>query len=178
MRSWPGLARAGPAVWGIWDKDEGLGVRMVVIRVLREAGADAGVPLPGYATAGAAGADLRANFPDRGQVALAPGARVLVPTGLRLEIPEGYEVQIRPRSGLALKHGIVLPNSPGTIDWDYRGPLGVIVMNAGDEAFVIAHGDRIAQMVVAPVVQARFETVAGLSESARGEGGFGSTGIG
>ena len=143
------------------------GEKMVTIRVMREPEADPAVALPAYATEGAAGADLRANLPDRGELVLAPGARALVPTGLRLEIPEGYEVQIRPRSGLALKHGIVLPNSPGTIDWDYRGPLGVIVMNAGDEAFVIAHGDRIAQMVVAPVVQARFETVAGLSESAR-----------
>lgn len=150
---------------------------MVTIRVLREDGADPAVPLPAYATAGAAGADLRANLPDRGEMVLAPGARALVPTGLRLEIPEGYEVQIRPRSGLALKHGITLPNSPGTIDWDYRGPLGVIVMNAGSEPFVIAHGDRIAQMVVAPVVQARFDLVDGISDSDRGTGGFGSTGV-
>lgn len=99
-----------------------------------------------------------------------------MPTGLRLEIPQGYEVQIRPRSGLALKHGITLPNAPGTIDSDYRGPLGVIVMNAGDAPFEIAHGDRIAQMVVAPVLQARFHLVDSLSDSARGSGGFGSTG--
>ncbi|MBB93521.1 MAG: dUTP diphosphatase [Rhodobacteraceae bacterium] len=151
---------------------------MVTIRVLREPGADEAVPLPGYATAGAAGADLRANLADRGVLELARGARVLVPTGLRLEIPDGYEVQIRPRSGLALKHGIVLPNAPGTIDWDYRGPLGVIVMNMGDGPFVVAHGDRIAQMVVAPVVRAVFEPVGALSESARGAGGFGSTGVG
>ncbi|APZ51931.1 dUTP pyrophosphatase [Salipiger abyssi] len=133
--------------------------------------------LPSYATGGAAGADLRANFVDRGEIALAPGARALVPTGLRLAIPEGWEVQIRPRSGLALKHGITLPNSPGTIDSDYRGPLGVIVMNAGSEPFVIAHGDRIAQMVAAPVVQAGFDLVETLPETARGAGGFGSTGV-
>jgi dUTP pyrophosphatase len=133
--------------------------------------------LPAYATAGAAGADLRANFPDRGAVTLAPGARALVPTGLCIAVPRGYEVQVRPRSGLALKYGITLPNSPGTIDSDYRGPLGVIVMNAGDEPFEIEHGARIAQMVVAPVVQARFEAVARLQETARGAGGFGSTGV-
>ena len=154
------------------------GEKMVTIRVMREPEADPAVALPAYATEGAAGADLRANLPDRGELVLAPGARALVPTGLRLEIPEGYEVQVRPRSGLALKHGITLPNSPGTIDWDYRGPLGVIVMNAGAEPFVIAHGDRIAQMVVAPVVRARFETAGALSDSVRGDGGFGSTGVG
>ena len=116
--------------------------------------------LPDYETEGAAGADLRANFADgaRDGVVLAPGERALVPTGLRLAVPEGYEVQLRPRSGLALKHGITLPNSPGTIDSDYRGPLGVIVMNAGSAPFEVTHGMRIAQMVIAPVVQARFET--------------------
>lgn len=150
---------------------------MVVIRVIHDEGADRDVPLPSYETAGAAGADLRANLPDRGRLELQPGARTLVPTGLRLEIPLGYEVQIRPRSGLALKHGITLPNSPGTIDSDYRGPLGVIVMNAGEAPFVINHGDRIAQMVVAPVLQASFDLVEVLSETARGGGGFGSTGV-
>ncbi|GAA6200994.1 dUTP diphosphatase [Aquicoccus sp. SU-CL01552] len=149
---------------------------MVAIRVIHEAEADRDIPLPGYETPGAAGADLRANLPDRGEIELDPGARALVPTGLRIEIPDGYEVQIRPRSGLALKHGITLPNSPGTIDSDYRGPLGVIVMNAGDAPFRIAHGDRIAQMVVAPVVQARFDLAEDLSDTARGAGGFGSTG--
>ena len=99
-----------------------------------------------------------------------------MPTGLRLAIPAGYEVQLRPRSGLALKHGITLPNTPGTIDSDYRGPLGVIVMNAGSEPFTIAHGDRIAQMVVAPVVQAALQVVEDLDETLRGVGGFGSTG--
>ena len=149
---------------------------MVTIRVRYDDGADRDIPLPSYETAGAAGADLRANLPDRGQVELAPGMRALIPTGLRIEIPEGFEVQLRPRSGLALKHGITLPNSPGTIDSDYRGPLGVIVMNAGQEVFTVSHGDRIAQMVVAPVLQARFELTGALSETARGAGGFGSTG--
>ncbi|THD76961.1 dUTP diphosphatase [Thalassobius vesicularis] len=154
---------------------------MVTVALMWTEEADRGLPLPSYETAGAAGADLRANFDaarrDEG-VVLAPGARALVPTGLKLEIPQGYEVQIRPRSGLALKHGITLPNSPGTIDSDYRGPLGVIVMNAGDQSFHIAHGDRIAQMVVAPVVQAAFVMAGALSETDRGEGGFGSTGRG
>lgn len=149
---------------------------MILIRVMYDAGADQAVPLPAYETPGAAGADLRANLLDRGTVVLTPGERALVPTGLRIEIPQGYEVQIRPRSGLALKHGITLPNAPGTIDSDYRGPLGVIMMNAGQEVFEIAHGDRIAQMVVAPVLQACFELAEGLSDTARGAGGFGSTG--
>ncbi|WP_083096392.1 dUTP diphosphatase [Pseudophaeobacter leonis] len=149
---------------------------MVEIRMIFDRGADQSLPLPSYETAGAARADLRANLPDRGTLTLAPGGRALVPTGLRLAIPQGYEVQLRPRSGLALKHGITLPNSPGTIDSDYRGPLGVIVMNAGDADFEIAHGDRIAQMVVAPVLQAQFTQVAELDTSARGSGGFGATG--
>uniref|UniRef100_UPI003B525CA9 dUTP diphosphatase n=1 Tax=Roseovarius indicus TaxID=540747 RepID=UPI003B525CA9 len=151
---------------------------MVTVRFVWDEGADRSLGLPSYESAGAAGADLRANLPDRGFVELAPGARGLVPTGLRLAIPEGYEVQIRPRSGLALKHGVTLPNSPGTIDSDYRGPLGVIVMNAGQEPFRIEHGMRIAQMVVAPVVQAEFELAESLDDTARGEGGFGSTGAG
>ncbi|WP_456386752.1 dUTP diphosphatase [Profundibacter sp.] len=153
---------------------------MILIKLLWIEGADQTLGLPTYETAGSAGADLRANFADadRGGLVLEAGARALVPTGLRLEIPAGYEVQIRPRSGLALKHGITLPNSPGTIDSDYRGPLGVILLNAGTEPFAINHGDRIAQMVVAPVVQARFEVAEALDETARGEGGFGSTGRG
>ncbi len=148
------------------------------IEMMWDAGADQSLGLPSYASAGAAGADLRANFPDRAELVLAAGARALVPTGLRFAIPEGFEVQIRPRSGLALKHGITLPNAPGTIDSDYRGALGVIVLNAGQDSFTIAHGDRIAQMIVAPVVRADFELVEQLSETARGEGGFGSTGRG
>ncbi|PWR01328.1 dUTP diphosphatase [Meridianimarinicoccus roseus] len=141
--------------------------------------ADRAVPLPSYATAGAAGADLRANLPGELRatgITLAPGARALVPTGLRLAIPAGYEVQLRPRSGLALKHGLTLPNSPGTIDSDYRGPLGVIVQNGGDTPYTIAHGDRIAQLVVAPVLQASFTLAETLDDTARGSGGFGSTG--
>lgn len=149
----------------------------VAISFQWEEWADRVLGLPVYATAGAAGADLRANLADRGELVLLPGARALVPTGLRIAIPEGYEVQVRPRSGLALKHGITLPNAPGTIDSDYRGALGVILMNAGGEDFVIAHGDRIAQMVVAPVVRAVFREAA-LDETARGTGGFGSTGRG
>ncbi|MEJ6479342.1 MAG: dUTP diphosphatase [Octadecabacter sp.] len=149
---------------------------MTVISVSWVEGADQSLPLPCYQTSGAAGADVCANLPDRGRLILAAGARALVPTGLGVQIPEGFEMQVRPRSGLALKHGITLPNSPGTIDSDYRGPLGVIVMNAGEADFVIKHGDRIAQLVVAPVVQARFELAEGLDETARGMGGFGSTG--
>ena len=151
---------------------------MVTINCVWDDGADQGLGLPSYESEGAAGADLRANFPasQREGITVAPGARVLVPTGLRVAIPQGYEVQLRPRSGLALKHGITLPNSPGTIDADYRGPLGVIILNAGDAPFHIEHGMRIAQMIVAPVVQARLRIVELLDETTRGAGGFGSTG--
>lgn len=148
-----------------------------VIRIVRIEGADPALPLPAYASAGAAGADLRADL-GGGSVELAPGARSLIPTGLRLAIPEGWELQIRPRSGLALKQGITLLNTPGTIDSDYRGPLGVILVNLGEAPVTIAHGDRIAQMVVAPAPQARFELVEVLDETERGGGGFGSTGRG
>jgi dUTP pyrophosphatase len=151
---------------------------MVAIRVIREEGADTSVPLPSYETSGAAGADVRANLPEGASIFLEPGQRALVPTGLRIEIPAGYEVQVRPRSGLALKHGITLPNTPGTIDSDYRGPLGVIVMNAGQDRFEVTHGERIAQLIVAPVLQATFELTETLGETARGSGGFGSTGRG
>ena len=150
-----------------------------VILVLRDDGADPAIPLPTYATAGSAGADIRANLPpdqrERGFI-LDAGQRAIVPTGLRIEVPPGYEVQIRPRSGLAVNHGITLPNTPGTIDSDYRGPLGVALINLSDRAYTVAHGERIAQMIVAPVLQARFEPVEALSDSARGTGGFGSTG--
>lgn len=139
--------------------------------------ADRNLGLPAYQTAGAAGADLKANLPDRGAVDLDPGARVLVPLGYAMAIPEGYEVQFRMRSGLALRHGLILPNAPATIDSDYRGDLKVIVMNCGTEPVRIAHGDRIAQMVVAQVVQARLRAVEDLDQTARGAGGFGSTGI-
>ena len=153
---------------------------MVTVRLIWDKGADQSLGLPAYETPGAAGADLRANFPEdaRDGVVIAPGARSLVPTGLRVAIPPGYEVQLRPRSGLALKNGITLPNTPGTIDSDYRGPLGVIVMNAGAEPFHVTHGMRIAQMIVAPVVQAAFDLVEALDDTARGSGGFGSTGRG
>ncbi|PIE13373.1 MAG: dUTP diphosphatase [Rhodobacterales bacterium] len=151
---------------------------MVRVEVMRDEGFDADIPLPSYETPGAAGADLRANFADGQGIRLEPGARVLIPTGLRVAIPEGYEIQIRPRSGLALKHGITLPNTPGTIDSDYRGPLGVILLNAGDAPFDVAHGERIAQMVLAPVIHADFAEVTALDQTARGAGGFGSTGRG
>jgi dUTP pyrophosphatase len=131
-----------------------------------------GLPLPAYATPGAAGMDVVAAE----DVTLAPGARHAVATGFSLAIPEGYEVQVRPRSGLALKHGISVPNTPGTIDSDYRGELKVILINHGAEPFPIHRGDRIAQLVLAPVTLAAWQEVAELDETARGAGGFGSTG--
>ncbi len=135
-----------------------------------------GLPLPSYATAGAAGMDLLAAVAE--PVVLLPGARVLVPTGLRIALPRGYELQVRPRSGLALKHGIILPNSPGTVDEDYRGELGVIVLNAGQAPFTIERGMRIAQAVVAPVTRVAWAECDELDETQRGAGGFGSTGTG
>lgn len=149
------------------------------IQITFTEGADHAFALPSYETPGAAGADVRANLaaPDRDQgLELAPGARVLVPTGLRVEIPAGFEMQVRPRSGLALKHGVTLVNTPGTIDSDYRGPLGVILINLGQDSFVVSHGDRIAQLVIAPVVQGAFVQTKALSDTSRGSGGFGSTG--
>ncbi|RNF33352.1 dUTP diphosphatase [Paracoccus methylarcula] len=148
------------------------------IRIKRLEGADSALPLPAYETAGAAGADLRANFPQgaRDGMELAPGQRALIPTGLILEIPAGWEVQVRPRSGLALKHGVSLVNAPGTIDSDYRGPLGVILINLGEAPYRVSHGDRIAQIVIAPAPQARFTEVRNVVATARGAGGFGSTG--
>ena len=133
-----------------------------------------GLPLPAYATPGAAGCDLLAAVD--GAVTLAPGTRALVPTGLLIAVPAGYELQIRPRSGLALKHGIMVANSPGTIDEDYRGELQVIVLNAGTEPFVIERGMRIAQAVLAPVVRAEWVEVEALDATMRGTAGFGSTG--
>ncbi len=141
-------------------------------------GHDPTVPLPLYETDGAAGADIRANFRSdhaEGRT-LSPGERALVPTGLAVAIPQGFEMQIRPRSGLALKQGISLVNSPGTIDSDYRGPLGIILINHGQDAVHISHGDRIAQIVIVPISQARFSVVDELDETERGHGGFGSTG--
>ena len=148
---------------------------MTTIKLCWADGADRSLPMPAYESAGAAGADLRANLPE-GPVTLAPGARTLISTGLHMAIPQGFEVQIRPRSGLALKHGITLINSPGTIDSDYRGIVGVIMGNMGQEAFTVEHGMRIAQMVVAPVMQAGFDLADSLDETPRGAGGFGSTG--
>lgn len=131
-------------------------------------------PLPEYATPLSAGVDLRADLPE--PLTLAPGERRLIPTGLRIALPRGYEAQIRPRSGLALKHGITVLNSPGTIDADYRGPIGVILINLGQEPFVVNPGERICQMVVATISQAEWQPVASLDETERGEGGFGHTG--
>ena len=135
------------------------------------------LPLPAYETTGAAGLDLRAALPG-GPLRLEPGERLLVPTGLVLELPVGTEGQVRPRSGLALRHGVTLLNTPGTIDADYRGEVGVILINHGREAFAIQHGDRIAQLVVAAVLQAEIVEANELSETERGAGGFGSTGMG
>lgn len=135
-----------------------------------------GLPLPAYATAGAAAMDLLAAV--GAPVVLPPGGRALIPTGLRVALPAGHEWQIRARSGLALKHGIALPNAPGTIDEDYRGEVGVILLNTGSEPFVVERGMRIAQAVLAPVTRGVFEEVVVLPETARGSGGFGSTGQG
>lgn len=134
-----------------------------------------GAILPSYQTAGAAGADVCACLSQ--PIVLEPGARAMVPTGLSFEIPYGYEIQVRPRSGLAAKNGVTVLNSPGTIDSDYRGEVKVILINLGSEPFAIAHGDRIAQLIVAPVEQAQFHVVESLSSTQRGQGGFGSTGV-
>lgn len=143
---------------------------MIAIRIRNTSSND----LPEYATPGAAGMDLRANLET--PVVLQPLERRLVPTGLFMEIPHGYEVQIRPRSGLAFKHGITVLNSPGTIDSDYRGEVGVLLVNLSQEAFTIEHGERIAQMVVAQHAHVSWEPVSELSATDRGAGGFGSTG--
>jgi dUTP pyrophosphatase len=135
----------------------------------------ADLPLPAYATAGAAGLDLQAALAE--PMVLEPGAWVLVPTGLQIALPEGFEAQVRPRSGLAAKHAVTVLNSPGTVDADYRGEVKVILINHGREAFVIEHGMRIAQMVVAPVTQIAWQEVAELPGTDRGAGGFGSTGV-
>lgn len=156
----------------------------VAVGIARLPGSDPAVPLPAYATAGAAGMDIAANLPAEareGGIVLAPGARALVPTGLALALPPGYEMQLRPRSGLALREGIALVNAPGTIDADYRGEVGVIVINHGRAPVTIAHGMRIAQMVLAPVTRAAWAEVAApgaLGATGRGAGGFGSTGTG
>ncbi|MFO1088699.1 MAG: dUTP diphosphatase [Hyphomicrobiales bacterium] len=136
-----------------------------------------GIALPDYATEGAAGLDLRAAVPGDTPVTLPPKGRALIPTGLALALPRGYEGQVRPRSGLALKHGVTCLNTPGTIDSDYRGEVGVILINHGTKPFVIRRGERIAQLVVAPVIRAMLTEVDDLDGTARGRGGFGSSGV-
>ncbi|HUA78161.1 MAG TPA: dUTP diphosphatase [Acetobacteraceae bacterium] len=148
-----------------------MSVRISVLRLPH--GTD--LPLPAYATDGAAGMDLLAAVTD--PLVIPPSGRSLVPTGLRIALPPGFELQVRPRSGLALRHGIVLPNSPGTIDADYRGEIQVILLNMGDAPFTVTRGMRIAQAVVAPVLRAAWHEVGTLEPTARAEGGFGSTGI-
>lgn len=136
-----------------------------------------GLDLPAYETKGAAGMDLRAALKDGVTLTLAPGKRALVPSGFIFEIPEGFEAQLRPRSGLAFKHGITCLNSPGTVDSDYRGEVKMLLINHGEEPFEITHGMRIAQVVIAPVTQVRVAEITEVSETARGAGGFGSTGV-
>jgi len=136
------------------------------------------LPLPAYATAGAAGFDIRACLPEEEPVVLQPGERALIPTGFAVAVPEGYELQVRPRSGLAVKHGLTVLNAPGTVDADYRGPVAVPLINLGQEPFTIRRGERIAQGVVAAAPQVRFVEVSELDETERGQGGFGSTGTG
>ncbi|MCC5991260.1 MAG: dUTP diphosphatase [Rhodobacteraceae bacterium] len=153
----------------------------VTVAFQRLDGFDPDIALPAYATPGAAGADIRANLPapDRADgVTLAPMQRALIPTGLACAVPDGHEMQIRPRSGLALKHGLALVNAPGTIDADYRGPVGVLVINLGAEPFTVTHGMRIAQIVIAPAPQAQFALTEALPATRRDTGGFGSTGTG
>ncbi len=154
---------------------------MTIVRCLRTEDADPAIALPAYATDGAAGADIRANLPPETRsegLVLNPGERVLIPSGLSMQIEPGFEVQLRPRSGLALKQGLTLLNTPGTIDSDYRGPVGVILINLGQKPARIGHGDRIAQMVVAPVTRADIRLADILDDTDRGTGGFGSTGTG
>ena len=135
-----------------------------------------GLPLPVYQSAHAAGLDLLAAVPESAPLVLAPGKHTMVPTGLAIALPEGFEAQVRPRSGLAARHGVTVLNAPGTIDADYRGEIQVILINHGAESFTIRRGERIAQMVIAPVVQARLNPVDSLPDTGRGSGGFGSTG--
>ena len=150
---------------------------MTTLRILRLPHSE-GLALPAYETPGSAGMDLRAAVPEDAPITLEPGARALVPTGLKIALEQGWEAQIRPRSGLALKHGISAPNTPGTIDSDYRGEVGVSLINHGQEPFVIRRGERIAQMLAAPVTRAGWREVETLEDTARGAGGFGSTGRG
>ncbi len=135
-----------------------------------------GLQLPAYETAGSAGMDVRAAVPEDEPMVLAPGERTMVPTGLSVAIPQGYEIQVRPRSGLAAKHGLTCLNTPGTIDSDYRGEIKVILVNLGQDAFTIQRGERVAQLVLAPVTRLAWQAVETLDETERGAGGFGSTG--
>lgn len=146
----------------------------VTVKLLRVASRGAPLPPPQYQTPGAAGADLQADLDQ--PLTLRPGQRVLVPTGFAIELPQGYEAQIRPRSGLAVRSGVGIPNAPGTIDADYRGEIQVALINWGQEPVTLQRGDRIAQLVVAPVARAAFDLVEALAHSERGSGGFGSTG--
>lgn len=146
------------------------------VKLLKLDNFDNELELPEYKTPEAAGADIRASLGKGEKMIIKPGQRVLIPTGLSMEIEPGYEVQVRPRSGLSLKTGLLVVNSPGTIDSDYRGELKIIMGNLGDQDEIIEHGDRVAQLVIAPVIQAQFKIVTHLNESIRGEGGFGSTG--
>jgi deoxyuridine 5'-triphosphate nucleotidohydrolase len=163
------ITAGGVEDWPRLDKQEV--ARRLAVRRLPH---NQDLPLPAYATEGAAGMDLLAAVAE--PVVIAPGQRVLIPTGLAIALPPGYELQVRPRSGLALRNGIILPNSPGTIDEDYRGEIQVIVLNTGSKPFVVERGTRIAQAVLAPVVRAAWEEVADLDVTTRNEGGFGSTG--
>lgn len=150
---------------------------MITVKVQKLSHYDESFALPSYETAGAAGADVRAGLGAGEKLVIKPGQRVLIPTGLSMEIPLGYEIQVRPRSGLSFKTGLMVLNSPGTIDSDYRGEVKVIMGNLGTTDEVISHGDRVAQLVLAPVIQASYVvTSESLSETARGAGGFGSTG--
>lgn len=150
---------------------------MIEVKIKKLSHYDESFPLPSYETAGAAGADVRASLGAGEKLLIKPGERVLVPSGLSMEIPQGFEVQVRPRSGLSFKTGLMVLNSPGTIDSDYRGEVKIILGNLGKVDEVINHGDRVAQLVIAPVIQARYiESTEELSSTTRGAGGFGSTG--
>lgn len=150
---------------------------MIQVKVKKLSHYDESFNLPSYETKGAAGADVRASLEDKGELVIKPGMRILVPTGLSMEIPFGFEIQVRPRSGLSFKTGLMVLNAPGTVDSDYRGEVKVILGNLGTADEVIKHGDRVAQLVLAPVTQALYEVSSDdLSETARGAGGFGSTG--
>jgi len=153
-------------------KENTVAVATIAIQILPHA---ADLPLPGYSTEHSAGMDLLAAI--TADKSILPGERVLVPAGIAIALPEGYEAQVRPRSGLALKHGVTVLNSPGTIDADYRGEVGIILINHGHEAFTVTRGMRVAQMVIAPYTRATWKSVEELASSARGQGGFGSTGV-